>query len=235
MRLRALAAGALALGLAAAPACSGGSGGSGGEGGVTVFAAASLTKALDGGPQARLSFAGSQQLAAQVEAGARADVVVFADRPTMDRLGGKHLVDPPVVVAANSMAIAVRKGNPKHVTLLADLAGLQVVLADPSVPAGRYAAQVLGRAGVAVKPVSLELDVESAAQKVALGQADAAIVYATDVHDRRDLDGVIIPEAVNVRVEYLAAVVASSHSKPQARSYIASLPRRLAAAGFGAP
>jgi molybdate transport system substrate-binding protein len=197
---------------------------------LTVLAAASLTKALDGS-DARYSFAGSQQLAAQVEAGAPADVVVTADTATMDRLVRAGRVDPPATVAHNSLAIAVRPGNPKGVRGLEDLArpDLTVVLADPAVPAGKYATQALAAAHVEVRPKSLELDVESALQKVALGQADAAIVYATDVSAA---NAVAIPVHQNVLVTYVGAVVAKSRHKAQARRFVAALPQRLAQAGF---
>lgn len=222
----------LALALVAG-ACSNGGGSK-----LTVLAAASLTRALQADSHARYSFAGSQQLAAQIEAGAPADVVVTADAATMDRLRAKHLVDAPTVVATNSLAIAVRPGNPLKIKTLGDLGGpeVNVVLADPSVPAGRYAAQVLQRAGVQVRPVSLELDVESALQKVALGQADAAIVYATDVRAARGgVDGVPIPASQNVLAAYPAAVVSASAHKSAARAFVRALPGRLKSAGFGAP
>jgi molybdate transport system substrate-binding protein len=231
---RRLAAVALLLVTAA---CGGGGGGS--ESKLTVLAAASLTKALDGA-DARYSFAGSQQLAAQVEAGAPADVVVTADAATMDRLARAKRVEGSTTVAHNSLAIAVRPGNPKGISGLGDLAhpDLTVVLADPGVPAGRYAKQALAAAHVEVHPKSLELDVESALQKVALGQADAAIVYATDVQARADaatspsVTGVAIPARQNVLATYVGAVVAKSKHKAQARRFLEALPGRLAKAGF---
>ncbi|HEV7888798.1 MAG TPA: molybdate ABC transporter substrate-binding protein [Acidimicrobiales bacterium] len=203
---------------------------------LTVFAAASLSRALRDDARTRYSFAGSQQLAAQVQAGAPADVIITADTTTMAALG--PLVDRPVAVAENSLAIAVRPGNPKVVRGLADLAqaGLTLVLADPTVPAGRYAKQALDRAGVVVHPASLELDVESAVQKVALGQADAAVVYATDiVPGDPSLQGVAIPAAQNVAVLYQAATVRTTKHPKQAAAFLASLPARLRAVGFTAP
>ena len=106
-----------------------------------------------------------------------------ADTDAMDRLARAGLVDPPATFARNRLAIAVTSGNPARIAGLADLgrAGLKVVLADPTVPAGRYARQALDRAGVAVRPVSLALDVKAVARKVAEGEADAGIVYVTAV------------------------------------------------------
>jgi molybdate transport system substrate-binding protein len=208
--------------------------GSDSHGSLTVLAAASLTKALDGDGQQH-SFAGSQQLVAQIEAGAPADVVVTADTKTMDGLVSKRLVEVPSVVATNSLIIAVQPGNPKGVAGLADLGrgDLVVVLADPSVPAGRYAAEVLGRAGLTAHPRSLEMDVESALQKVVLREADAAIVYVTD--SRPVMTAVPIPAEQNVVVRYAAAVVRSTDHRSQARAYVRGLPALLQKAGFAPP
>jgi molybdate transport system substrate-binding protein len=155
---------------------------------ITVFAASSLTNVFTEFGQAyesatgdavTFSFAGSQDLVNQVQQGAPADVIATADTDTMDRVAGE-LADDYTVFARNTLVIVVPPGNPKHVRGLADLADLDVILADPSVPAGRYAAQALDDAGVSVKPKSLELEVRSVLTKVELGEADAGIVYATD-------------------------------------------------------
>jgi molybdate transport system substrate-binding protein len=216
-------------------ACS--SSGAGKAGGrLTVLAAASLSTGLREDAQARVSFGGSQQLAVSVEEGADVDVIVTADQRTMDGLAAHGRVERPAVVASNTLAIAVAPGNPKGVRRLADLArpDVVVVLAHPSVPAGKYAADVLGRAGVQVHPKSLELDVEAAVQKVVLGEADAAIVYATDARARAVGD-VPIPTAQNIVTRYVAAVVKTSSHRAAARRYVARLPARLRAAGFSAP
>jgi molybdate transport system substrate-binding protein len=212
----------------------GGGCGSGKDETLTVFAAASLTKALDGDGQQH-SFAGSQQLVAQIEAGAPADVVVTADTKTMDGLAAKKLVEGAQVVATNSLVIAVQPGNPKGVQGLADLGrnDLAVVLADPAVPAGRYAAEVLGRVGIVVRPKSLELDVESALQKVVLREADASIVYVTDAG--AGMKAVAIPAEQNVVVRYAGAVVRSTGHRAEARGYVRGLPALLQKAGFGPP
>ena len=200
-----------------------------GHAAVTVFAAASLREAFDdlraelagdpAGPIVAYSFAGSQQLVAQVEAGAPADVVATADPVSMARLVGAGLVEKPREFATNRLAIAVPPGNPKGVRELADLrrADLRVVLADPSVPAGRYGRQALDRAGVAVRPVSFELDVRSAAAKVASGEADAALVYATDVPTGAQVP---IPEAANVTATYPVAVVVGTGHRVAGRDFL---------------
>lgn len=209
---------------------------------VTVLAAASLTEAfevLGRDSDVRFSFAGSQQLAAQVEAGAPVDVVATADADVMAHLGRAGLVDPPVTFARNRLAIAVAPGNPLRIQGVADLARreLKVVLADPSVPAGRYAAQALDRVGAHVKPVSLELDVKAVARKVAAGDADAGIVYATDVAPGARVD---LPEADNVVATYPVAVVTATKNRRGAEAFVARLlgpPGRdaLTARGFLLP
>jgi len=185
---------------AVAAACGGG----GGPPRVTVLAAASLSSAF-GGMKAGLergadaarvtfSFAGSQQLVADVEQGAPADVVATADDVTMSRLvDGGHVDGIPRPFAHNRLAIAVATGNPKH--------------AAPAVPAGRYAADVLRRAHVAVRPVSLEESVTGALTKVELGEADAAIVYVTDISGRGRVAAVAIPDDQNVVATYYIAVL----------------------------
>jgi molybdate transport system substrate-binding protein len=216
---------------------------------VTVLAAASLTgafgdlkSALATGPEGQAvtySFAGSQQLVAQIEAGAPADVVATADEASMGRLVAAGLVEAPRDFAVNRLAIAVRPGNPLDLRGLADLArpALRVVLADPSVPAGRYGRQALDRAGVTVKPVSLALDVEAVAAAVASGEADAGIVYATDVAPRSRVD---IPEGSNVVVSYPVAVVRSTGHRAGAQAFVDALfglagRRALGGRGFGSP
>ena len=209
------------------------------DAGVTVLAAASLTEAFGDLGRATFSFAGSQQLVAQVEAGAPVDVVATADAEAMDRLVRAGLVGEPRDFARNRLAIAVEPGNPKQITALADLDrdGLKVVLADPAVPAGRYTRQVLARAGVDVRPVSLELDVKAVARTVAAGEADAGLVYATDVAAGARVD---VPDAVNVVATYPVAVVATSGKRAQAEAFVDRLlgpegRAALAGRGFGLP
>jgi molybdate transport system substrate-binding protein len=159
-----------------------------GDGGVTVFAASSLTDVFTEfgqayeaatGDHVTLSFAGSQDLVTQIQQGAPADVIATADTATMDRVVDE-LADDYKVFAGNTLVIVVASGNPKHVRDLADLTDLDVILADPSVPVGKYSVRALRDAGVTMKPKSLELEARSVLTKVELGEADAGIVYATD-------------------------------------------------------
>jgi molybdate transport system substrate-binding protein len=169
---------------------------------VTVFAAASLTRAFTEeaaayekahpGTDVVLSFAGSQSLVAQVQQGAPADVLATADRATMAKVSDE-LAQPPQVFAHNQLAIVTARGNPLHLAALADLGrpGLKVVLAAPSVPVGKAAAKALLGAGATVRPVSLEDAVTGVVGKVRLGEADAGIAYVTDLGS--EVGGVPLP------------------------------------------
>lgn len=213
-----------------------------------MFAAASLTEAFtdaaNAAPEvhATFSFAASGTLVAQVQQGAPADVIATADTATMQRLVDAGLVDPPVVFARNRLEIIAGRGNPKGIHGLADLsrADVTVVLADPSVPAGKYAAQILTKAGVTVTPKSLEADVKAAVARVTAGEADAAIVYATDVRAAGDqASGIEIPQADNVLADYPIAVVKATPHRAAAQAFITAITRgsgrtALERAGFTA-
>jgi molybdate transport system substrate-binding protein len=185
-------AAAAAVTILVATGCGGSSSGGGQTSGanITVFAASSLTNAFgdvgkaydaDNGGHTTFSFAGSQELVTQIQNGAPADVVATADTTTIGQVAGE-LMSPAKTFARNTLVIVTAPGNPKHLKTLSDLArsSLQVVLADPTVPAGKYAAQALDDAHVTVHPRSLELDVRSVLTKVEVGEADAGIVYVTD-------------------------------------------------------
>ena len=186
------------------------------EGDITVFAAASLTAAyteigdafMVEHPDATVtfSFAASSELVTQINEGAPADVFASADTSNMTKLtdaGGN--AGEPQVFATNLLQIIVQPGNPKGITEVADLANpdLLYVTAAPEVPIGKYAAQVLEAAGVTVTPVSLEESVKGIVTKVTLGEADAGIVYRTDVEAAGDeAEGVDIPDDINVTATY---------------------------------
>ena len=130
---------------------------------------------------------------------------------------------PPLIFARNRLEIVVRAGNPKHVSGLADLArpDLVVVLGAPPVPVGVYAQQALAKAGVTVAPKSLETDVKQVIAKVALGEADAGIVYRTDVRAGGDkVAGVEIPDTYNVAASYPIAIVRASKNSLTARAFV---------------
>jgi molybdate transport system substrate-binding protein len=240
-----------ACGNSTAPAIPPGSSAAGLSGSLTVFAAASLTEAFNDaktglvadnpGFSLTYSFAGSQQLVAQITNAAPADVVATADQDSMSKLVAGSLVEPPTDFAANSLQIVVPAGNPNAVRGLADLAraNLKVVLADASVPAGKYARQALDKAGTKVKPVSLELDVKAVLRKVASGEADAGIVYLSDVATAgTSVAGVDIPPAQNVVATYPVAVVKGTSNHGAAQAFVDQLLRgrgrdALAAHGFG--
>jgi molybdate transport system substrate-binding protein len=181
------------------------------SGSITVLAASSLTKgftalgsefeAAHPGTKVIFNFASSSELATQIEQGAPADVFASADQKNMDTIVAKHENSaPPVDFVKNKLEIAVEKGNPKHIATLADMtkSGVVVVLCDPSVPCGKFADQVLAKAKVTLTPKSREASVKATLSKVELGEADAAIVYVSDVKSSGKVDGVQIPDAVNV-------------------------------------
>ena len=196
---------------------------------LTVFAAASLTEVLPRlaeryeqgtpGTTVELSFAGSQSLVAQVQQGAPADVVVTADEPSMRALADR-LAEPPVVLARNALAIVTEPGDPRRVRTLADLArpDVAVVLGGQEVPVGRAARAALQQAGVVVRPVSEEPDVKAVLGKVRLGEADAGVVYATDLASAQDdVDGFVLPGAVNA---YPGAVLRDTDEPQAARAFL---------------
>ena len=210
---------------------SGGGSASGSSNEIKVFAAASLTAAFtklgeqyssaNDGTKVTFNFAGSQALATQIQQAAPADVFASADIPSMDKV--KDLVGTPQNFASNLLAIVVEKGNPKGVKGLDDLASpdLKVVLAAEEVPAGKYAKQILDKAGVSVSPVSQEDNVKAVVTKVSLGEADAGIVYVTDVTAGGDkVEGVDIRDDQNVMATYPIATVKASKAQGKAKAFM---------------
>jgi molybdate transport system substrate-binding protein len=199
---------------------------------VTVLAAASLTDAFNAEGHAfekqypathvEFSYGGSSALAAQIEQGAPADVFASADQASMDRVADQ-VAGTQRVFASNRLQIAVAPGNPKRITGLSDLArpDLVVVLCAPQVPCGAYSQQALKRAGAGVSARSQEADVRSVLTKVATGEADAGIVYATDVRSSGGkVDGVDIPDSLNVPATYPAAVLKDGSNRHAAAAFV---------------
>ena len=201
---------------------------------VTVFAAASLTAAFTEIGDAFMveypetnvvfSFAGSSDLVAQIGEGAPADVFAAADLSTMARVtDAGQTASEPRVFATNIAEIIVGAGNPSGITGVADLADadLIVVQCAAEVPCGKYAALIYENAGVTVTPKSLEENVKAVVTKVTLGEADAGIVYATDVTAAGDdADGVEIPDDINVVAEYPIATLAEASNTEGAQAFI---------------
>jgi len=204
------------------------------SGDVVVFAASSLTEAFTeianaftaSNPAAKVTFnfAGSGDLVTQIHQGAPADVFVSADDANMTKLtGAGDNAGPPVVIAKNSFEIIVEAGNPKGVTGLADLAepDLVVVLCADTVPCGKGAAKVLSNAGVTVTPASLEDKVKGVVTKVTAGEADAGIVFVTDVRAAgAAADGVDIPADVNAISNYPMVVTKESPNPAAAQAFV---------------
>lgn len=259
-----LAAAALTAGLAAcavSPSTSTGPGGGASSdtarqlsGTVTVFAAASLkatfTKLADEfeaknpGTKVTLSFAGSSDLATQITQGAPADVFASADTRNMARLADAGLLDGSASnFATNVLQIAVPSSNPASIGSFADLArpGIKVVVCASQVPCGAATDAVEKAAGVTLAPVSEESSVTDVLGKVTSGEADAGLVYVTDVVGAGGKAKAIpFPEAGKAVNTYPIATVGASRNKELAAAFIAMVTgsegrETLAVAGFGAP
>jgi len=181
---------------------------------LEVFAASSLrddAPEVDDAP--RYTFAGSDELAAQIRDGAPADVFLSASGTPMEELRSAGLVEAPVVFASNQLVVVVPEGNPAGLESFGDLVrpGVKLVLGGEGVPIGDYGREALAAAGLEAaleNVVSLEQDVKGVLGKVALGEADAGIVYTTDVRAAaEDIRELAIPDDVQPDVRYYAAVV----------------------------
>ncbi len=214
---------------------------------LTVFAAASLTNAFEEigkgfektspGVIVRFSFAGSQILRMQIEQGAAVDVFASADHKNMDLLITDKLLysNSYQDFVSNKLVVILPPGNPVGVKTLADLADpkLKLILADSSVPAGKYARQVLANLSadptfgsdfserVLSNVVSNETDVKQVVTKVKLGEADAGIAYISDAIASPDLVTILIPDQFNVIAQYPIAVLNNTHELELSKAFIA--------------
>jgi molybdate transport system substrate-binding protein len=223
------------------------------SGGITVFAAASLTgsftrlgqefETAHPGTEVTFSFGPSSGLATQITHGAPADVFASASPKNMAQVVTAKAAASPVTFAKNVMEIAVPPSNPGKITKLADLAGrtTKVVLCAAEVPCGVTARTVFANAKITVTPVSNEVDVKSTLSKVELGEADAGVVYVTDVLAAGSkVKGIEIPADVNASTEYPIAPLTASKNAALAQAftdYVLSPTgqQELSAAGFEKP
>ena len=237
---------ALATSLAIAAGCGGCSDGNAGDR-PTVFAASSLTevfRSLD--PVARYSFAGSDDLAAQIGEGAPADVYASAASKHTEDLRTKNLLEAPRAFATNSVVLIVPRENPADVASVQDLGrnGVKLVVGAVGVPVGDYTRDALARMGeseVLSNVVSNEDDVKGVVGKVAQGEADAGFVYATDVSPVEDeVRSISLPASARAGVEYVIAVVRGAEHRDAARAFVRLVlsepgQKALRDAGFGPP
>jgi molybdate transport system substrate-binding protein len=201
------------------------------SGRLAVFAAASLTEVfpqLDTGP--RYSFAGSDQLAAQIQLGARIDVFAAASPKYPELLFQKGLCGKPVAFATNTLTVIVPKSNPAGIRSVQDLTkpGVKIVIASKNVPVGAYTLTVLKSLGIAAavlrNVVSQESDVKSVVAKIALGEADAGFVYVTDTRPvKTKLATVAIATAAQPQVVYEACIVKGAKHPRAARRFLTAL------------
>jgi molybdate transport system substrate-binding protein len=214
---------------------------------LTVYAAASLTDAFlelgrlmerrYTGLSVRFNFAGSQQLVSQLEQGAAADVFASADQRWMDYARRKGLVaDESPIFATNRLVLIVPRSNPGRIGRLEDLSrqGIKLVLAAETVPAGRYSLVAIGKLAAAPgfpaeyesrvleNVVSQEENVKSVVAKVQLGEADAGLVYRSDVTP--DVAGAVrafeIPARFNVTASYPGAILEAAGNPMAARQFL---------------
>jgi len=170
------------------------------------------------------NFASSSDLALQISQGLPADVFASADVKNMAKVTDAGLLHrKPVAFATNSLEIVVEKGNPLFIDSLAQLAdpSLLFVTCPIEVPIGGYTAEVLRNAGVTVTPASLEENVKGILTKVALGEADAGIVYRTDILAAgNSVTGVPIADNVNVTTKYLVGALRDSQNQDASQRFI---------------
>lgn len=221
---------------------------------IMVFAAASLKKTFialgdqfskdNPGAAVEFSFAGSSDLVTQLTQGAHADVFASADAKNMDKAAKAGLLaGAPVNFASNTLTIAVAPGNPKGISAFGDLTkpGLNVVVCAPQVPCGSATQTVETKTGITLTPVSEESSVTDVLNKVTSGQADAGLVYVTDVAGAGDkVSAISFPEAAGAVNTYPIATLEQAGNPTLANKFVDLVTgpagqQILAKAGFGTP
>jgi molybdate transport system substrate-binding protein len=202
---------------------------------LTVLAAASLTETFGAlektfedahpGVDVKLSFDGSSALVQQITNGVAADVFASADEKNMKKVTDADLTaGDPAVFATNQLMIAVPPDNPAKITAFADLAkaGVVVVVCAPQVPCGSAAEKVEQATGVTLKPASEEQNVKAVLTKVQAGEADAGLVYVTDVQAAGDkVEGIEFPESAQAINSYPIAVLKDAPQADLATEFMA--------------
>ncbi len=227
--------------------------GSGLSGTITVYAAASLTESFINlgrqfekahpGSLVKLNFGASGTLATQINQSAPADVFASAAPKNMNDVVTAGNASRPANFAKNRMEIATPPGNPAHISAVADLAksSVKVALCEPTVPCGVVAQEVFTNAKVTVKPAASQPDVKSTLATVEQGEADAGVVYVTDVRAAgTKVVGVAIPDSLNAFTEYPIATLTHAKRPALARAFVAYVRsaaglKVLSAAGFLSP
>ena len=221
---------------------------------LTVLAAASLTESFTTlgkqfetdhpGVTVKFNFSGSSDLAQQIVQGAPADVFAAASDATMKTVTDAGLTaSPSVTFAKNVLQIATPPGNPKGIATFADLAkpDLKVIVCAAQVPCGAAAAKIEKATSITLKPVSEESDVKSVLSKVESGDADAGLVYVTDVNSAGNkVQGVNFPEAAKASTNYPIAVLKNAPEVDLANQFVTLVTgdigqKTLQQVGFGKP
>ena len=223
------------------------------SGELTIYAAASLKQAFDELStvfEARhpslevlpVVYDGSSTLATQLIEGAPADLFASADEATMQRTVDAGATADPRLFATNTLVVATPVGNPGEVEDLTDLAddSVTVVLCAPEVPCGAASRTLLESAGVPVSPASWEQSVTAVLTKVSAGEADAGLVYATDVRGRSDVASFAPAGAADVVNRYPIAALTDAENPEAAAAFVefvlsADGQAVLAGLGFGSP
>jgi molybdate transport system substrate-binding protein len=204
------------------------------SGTINVFAAASLKESFETlgeqfekehpGTKVTFNFGGSDTLAASITGGAGADVFAAASPKTMKIVtDAGDATGTPATFVRNQLEIATLPGNPDKIASLKDLTNsdLKVVLCDKEVPCGAAAQKALDSSSLKLTPVSYEQDVKSALTKVELKEADAAVVYKTDVKAAGDkVEGVDFPESADAINDYPITLLKDAPNAATAKAFI---------------
>jgi molybdate transport system substrate-binding protein len=181
-------------------------------------------QAANPGVTVKVNLGASSSLAQQVNSGAPADVFASASPTNMKQVVSAGGASSSTNFVKNVMEVAVPPSNPGHITSVTDLAksGVKVAVCQPQVPCGVVAATVFKNAKITVKPATLEQDVKSTLTKVELNEADAGMVYVTDVRAAGSkAKGVVIPADINASTEYPIAALSKAPNSAGAKAFVA--------------